>query len=133
MNELHPIDLLSRHLRVDELPEAEIREETCFVTGRRGPCLPREYAISKEYTDMRFCSAPLSSAPISFSQEYKDLMSLRVEFPEAFKMAKRKTGLNPDSVENCVALLSATKESTAEITGERSESALIDLLCVAQH
>lgn len=61
MNELHPIDLLARHLRVDGLPEAEIRVETCFVTGRRVPCLPREYAISKEYTDMRFCAAPLSS------------------------------------------------------------------------
>lgn len=60
MRELHPVDLLARHLRVDWIPEAEIREEICYVTGRKGPCLPREYAISEAYTDMRFCAAPLS-------------------------------------------------------------------------
>lgn len=54
---------------------------------------------------------PQQNAPVSFHPEYKELMSIKNDFPEAYQMAKRNTGLQPDSIENCLALIHATKEA----------------------
>lgn len=52
-----------------------------------------------------------ATVPISFQPEYKELMMLGADFTEAYNTARKNTGLKPDSIESCIALIKATKEA----------------------
>lgn len=53
----------------------------------------------------------VKTPPVSFSPEYKELMNIKTSFQDAYDMARKNTGLMPDSVEHCIELIRATNEA----------------------
>ncbi len=51
-----------------------------------------------------------STLPISATPEYKRLMDMKHEFREYYLGAKKDTGVEPDSVENCLFLIAAINQ-----------------------
>lgn len=60
--------------------------------------------LTKELSDQYQESKPV---PVSASKEYKLLMAMKDHNHDVFKSAKKETGLQPDTIENCTAIMDA--------------------------
>ena len=92
----------------NEIQNEAIEKWVKYYAGQPWPLNAHKTPVEYQQPQSAASTAkPMSDILVSYSQEYKDLMQLKSEFPDLYLQAKANLAIVPDTVDNCTKIQAA--------------------------